>query len=267
MWRIAPFIDPSQNSTKGPFREPIRQWGMHIGHPEAWTRYAIYFVPARESALYRFGSAVLGYDCYSGSDIALVDEFVRDAALWRELTREPRRYGFHATLKAPFHLSPACTEAQLTSAFLSFVALGHAVGRIAPEVVLIDGFTALVPKQPSDLVAALADKCTTMFDAFRAPMSARERARRVAADLSQSQMHNLERWGYPYLFRDFRFHMTLTGKLDGARAQAVLAKLRASFRRACGEQELAIDRLALLKQEGEDTLFRVICVAELNASR
>jgi putative phosphonate metabolism protein len=228
---------------------------------DPWTRYAIYFVPAAESALYRFGSSILGYDCYTGTDVLPPDQFASDAALWRELTQEPRRYGFHATLKAPFHLAPSCTETQLTSAFASFAALGHAVGRIAPEVALISGFVAVVPRRPSDAVAALADECTTMLDPFRAPMSARERARRVAANLSQSQMHNLERWGYPYLFRDFRFHMTLTGKLAGARADAVLSRLRRSFAAACGEQELAIDRLALLKQDGEQAPFRVLCHA------
>ena len=233
---------------------------------EPWTRYAIYFVPAPDSALYRFGSSVLGYDCYSGNDVLPAAEFAADARLWRELTQEPRRYGFHATLKAPFHLSPACTEAQLASAFTSFAALGHSVGRLAPEVALLSGFAAVVPRASSDAVAALADKCTTMFDAFRAPMSARERARRVAANLSQSQMHNLERWGYPYLFRDFRFHMTLTGKVAGKRAQAVLARLRAGFAKAWGERELAIDRLALLRQDGEHTPFRVIREAELSAS-
>jgi hypothetical protein len=238
---------------------------MPSGEAELWTRYAIYFMPAAQSALYRFGSSVLGYDCYTGHDVLPPAEFALDAALWRELTREPRRYGFHATLKAPFHLAPSCTEAQLTSAFLSFAALGHAIGRIAPEVNLIGGFAAVVPRAPSGPVAGLADKCTTMFDAFRAPMSARERARRVAADLSQSQMHNLERWGYPYLFRDFRFHMTLTGKLAGEHAPLVLSRLRPRFDKACGAQELAIDRLALVKQEGEQGRFRVICQAEIKA--
>jgi hypothetical protein len=230
---------------------------------DPWTRYAIYFVPAASSALYRFGSAVLGYDCYTGGDVTLPDEFAPDAALWRELTQEPRRYGFHATLKAPFHLAPACTEAQLAGAFLSFVALGHRVVRIEPEVALISGFAAIVPREASDAVAALADTCTTVFDAFRAPMSAHERARRVAAKLSQSQVHNLERWGYPYLFRDYRFHMTLTGRLSGDRADVALGQLRRGFRDACGEQALSVDRLALLKQEGERAAFRVICQAEL----
>jgi hypothetical protein len=230
---------------------------------EPWTRYAIYFVPAADSALYRFGSTILGYDCYGGNEIPQPDDFAPDAALWREVTQEPRRYGFHATLKAPFHLSPACTEAQLTSAFASFAALGHRLARIEPEVAAISGFVAIVPRAASAAVAALADKCTTMFDAFRAPMSARERARRVAADLSQSQIHNLERWGYPYLFRDFRFHMTLTGRLAQERADRVLSLLRRMYRAACGDEALAIDRLVLLKQEGERSAFRVIRQAEL----
>ena len=29
----------------------------------AMPRYAIYFVPGADSGLYRFGAAVLGYDC------------------------------------------------------------------------------------------------------------------------------------------------------------------------------------------------------------
>jgi len=238
---------------------------MGKNQAEPWTRYAIYFVPSADSALYRFGSAVLGYDCYTGAALPPPAVLASDAARWRELTQEPRRYGFHATLKAPFHLSPSCTEAQLASAFLSFAALGHAVGRLDPQVDLISGFAAVVPRQPSDAVATLADKCTTMFDAFRAPMSARERARRVAADLSQSQMHNLERWGYPYLFRDFRFHMTLTGRLPADHADAVLARLRAGFIAAGGGQELAVDRLALLRQDSEHVPFRVIRQADLAA--
>jgi putative phosphonate metabolism protein len=232
----------------------------------AGPRFAIYFVPPAGSALYRFGAAVLGYDCYTGDTLEQLGDCGLAPAEWAALTAEPRRYGFHATLKAPFHLSPSCTEAQLTSAFLSFAALGHAVGRIEPEVNLIGGFTAVVPREPSGTVAALADTCTTMFDAFRAPMSARERARRVAADLSQSQMHNLERWGYPYLFRDFRFHMTLTGKLAAERANAVLSRLRKRFAAACEGRELAIDRLALLRQEGEQAPFRVFCQAGLGGA-
>ena len=237
---------------------------MPTDQPEPSTRYAVYFVPAAESALYRFGSSVLGYDCYTGNDLPPREEFASDAALWRELSAEPRRYGFHATLKAPFRLAPSRTEAELIGAFASLASLDPAIGRISPEVSLISGFVAIVPRQRCAAVAALADRCTTALDAFRAPMSARERGRRVAGGLSERQMRYLERWGYPYVLEDFRFHMTLTGRLAGERASAVLAQLRSSFAAACGEQELAIDRLALLRQEGEQAPFRVLCQAALS---
>jgi hypothetical protein len=227
------------------------------------ARYAVYFVPAADSDLYRYGSSVLAYDCHSGGDAALPAELRPDAEAWRRLTEEPRRYGFHATLKAPFYLSPSCTQAQLENAFLSFVGLGHHAARIEPDVRMLGGFVAVVPRQPSTQVAALADQCTMLFDAFRAPMSARERARRMAADLSQSQIHNLERWGYPYLFKDFRFHMTLTGKVPTERRDDVLAVLRDIFGRMCGDRPIAIDHLALVKQDDERARFRVIRHAAL----
>src|SRR5438128_78803 len=93
-------------------------------------RYAVYFVPAADSELYRFGSAVLQYDCYTGNAVLPPEELKNQPEEWREATEEPRRYGFHATLKAPFYLAPSCSEAQLVSAFHSFAAIGRAVATI-----------------------------------------------------------------------------------------------------------------------------------------
>src|SRR3974390_3507431 len=83
-------------------------------------RYAIYFVPAAGSDLYRFGSSVLRYDCYTGEQVAPADELGGAAESGRSLTEDPRRYGFHATLKAPFHLSSEHTERQLVDATENF---------------------------------------------------------------------------------------------------------------------------------------------------
>src|SRR5579872_6958585 len=91
----------------------------------AGPRYALYFVPAANSDLFRCGSAILGYDCYTGVAADFPEEFEADAAAWAELTAEPRRYGFHATLKAPFRLAPSCTEAELVVAFKNFTALAY----------------------------------------------------------------------------------------------------------------------------------------------
>jgi len=76
--------------------------------------------------------------------------------------------------------------------------------------------------------------------------------------LSQNQMQNLERWGYPFLFSDFRFHMTLTGRISLDRRNEVLAWLAKTFDRMCGSEPITIDRLALVRQDGADAPFRVI---------
>src|SRR5579862_9824203 len=82
-------------------------------------RYAIYFTPPSGTALGRLGAGVLGYDCTSGTDApqpAIGD--IAPGAL-HALTAEPRRYGFHATLVAPFRLA-AASEAELLAAAAAF---------------------------------------------------------------------------------------------------------------------------------------------------
>jgi hypothetical protein len=230
-------------------------------------RYAIYFVPPAETEFFRFGSAVLGYDCYTGGSIGRPAILDAEPELWDRLTAEPRRYGFHATLKAPFNLAPSYREAQLVSALHSFAGLGHAISALTPAVQMLSGFAAIVPAAASPAIDELATKCTTIFDAFRAPMAAQERARRVASGLNQSQIANLDRWGYPYLFADFRFHMTLTSQVDVDQRDHVLATLQKALRRTCKQRALAIERISLVRQNDENTQFRVIEQATLRAAR
>jgi putative phosphonate metabolism protein len=228
------------------------------------ARYAIYFVPAAQMNLYRFGRSILGYDCYTGRDVGLLDGLDQEYANWRKITEEPRRYGFHATLKAPFRLSASCSEATLTDAFDKFAKLGHPVAHIEPEITALGDFIAIVPRRPTPALDVLANHCTTSFDPFRAPMTTKERARRTASHLSPSQMQNLDRWGYPFVFEDFRFHMTLTDPLPEAARDHMIAVLRRAFDRICGNGEIAVDRLALVKQPDERARFRVLCQAELS---
>ena len=229
-------------------------------------RYAVYFVPAASSDLYGFGSSILGYDCYTGEDLPFPDELAHDCDTWRQLTEEPRCYGFHATLKAPFRLTPSLTEAELVAAFRDFAAPARPIARFAPEVHLLGAFTAIVPRAPCAALVDLANRCTTAFDVFRAPMPAEERARRMTAGLSERQLRHLDRWGYPYVFDDFRFHMTLTGKVPAECRDAALAMLRKSFAARCGEKRVAVDRLGLFKQDDARGRFRVLCADPLRGS-
>jgi hypothetical protein len=230
-------------------------------------RYAIYFVPAAHSRLYRYGSSILGYDCYTGNAADFPDESASGAVNWNELTSEPRRYGFHATLKAPFHLLPSHGEARLANAGQNFARLGHAVHSFTPTVRIVSGFYAVVPRQPVAAIDALAASCTTIFDAYRAPMTPQERARRIALKLNDEQIRNLDRWGNPYVLSQYQFHMTLTGKVAPGRRRAILAILQNSLHRMGVERTVAVDRLALVKQETPDAAFRVVTDAAIGASR
>jgi putative phosphonate metabolism protein len=229
------------------------------------ARYAIYFVPAADHPLYRFGRAVLGYDCYTREDVAHPYSDRLAPAEWAALTREPRVYGFHATLKAPFRLLAPFNEAALVHAFAAFTAARHAIPLIEPCVRALGAFIAVMPRRPCIALDELAARCVTAFDGFRAPLTREERARRMAAGLGAAEIANLDRWGYPFVFEAFRFHMTLTGPMPSTRCDCVLALLQEAFAEQCGESAFAVDRVALLRQDHARARFYVVAQANRNA--
>jgi Protein of unknown function (DUF1045) len=224
----------------------------------ASSRYAVYFVPPADSALYRLGSSLLGYDCYRGTDVAFPPGLPDD---WAELSAAPRPYGFHGTLVAPFRLAPGHDEAALVRAVASFIPAGD-IPAIAPVVRALGRFIAIVPRERNADLDRLAAECVTTFDRFRAPLRVVDRARRETG-LSARERRNLERWGYPYVFEDFRFHMTLTGPLGEDRRSGIVDLLAALLAQAHGSGLVPIDRIALLRQDGEDQRFRVLHEAAL----
>ena len=77
-------------------------------------------------------------------------------------------------------------------------------------------------------------------------------------------MH-LDRWGYPYVFEDFRFHMTLTGSLPAERRTELLDVLQKRFA-ALDLQSASIDRLALLRQSDATSNFTIVSDWQLVAA-
>ena len=235
---------------------------LYSGNMTNDPRYAIYYAAEQDSALDRFGASLLGYDAHRGEDLPFPDGVTPD---WRELTQDPRKYGFHATLKAPMALAQGRTEAQLVAACELFSDAARPVPLIKPVVNTISGFTAVVPSEPSAELAQLAADCTRAFDFFRAPLTPEDRARRNPAKLTPRQREYLDRWGYPYVMDEFRFHMTLTGRLPGERRDGVVTMLRNRFA-ALDLATLEIDRIALFRQDETASQFRIIGHWPLRAS-
>lgn len=176
------------------------------------TRYALYFAP--DGAWWQQGSNWLGRDAASGQLLPQPTIAGLDAGLQRQFTRDARRYGFHATLKAPFQLADGWTETDLLQALQEFCAQQNNIQIHAPQVQWMGKFLALRPIGDQPALNEFAFACVRHFDHFRAAMSQAELARRQQMPLSPRQSELLLQWGYPYTAEEFRFHMTLTDKLD-----------------------------------------------------
>lgn len=221
------------------------------------ARYAIYFAPAADSALARFGADWLGRDSEADSTIPQqsIAGFSRDRL--REITANARHYGFHATLKPPFALVPGTTPDQLDAALSAFAKTQKSINRLAFKVGSLDGFLALILAEESLEVRNLAAACVREFDAFRAPPSSQELERRRQAQLTDMEDALLQRWGYPYVMEAFRFHMTLTCRLDDIERGPLETTLRTMFATTAAGG-VAIDGVSLFHQETSDSAFRLL---------
>jgi putative phosphonate metabolism protein len=218
-------------------------------------RYAIYLAPESDTEVWRFGTSWLGRDPETGR--TETETLGLPAALHAAITATPARYGFHATLKPPFRLAAGFTVDALHDALDRFTEQRAAFD--APPVVLseLHGFLALVPDGDSPALEELAAACVRGFDEFRAPPSEAEIAHRNPAALTPGQRENLTNWGYPYVMRDFRCHMTLTGRLSETDMTTVRPVLEAATQRLCAEP-LTVRSVALYHEPSPGADFHMV---------
>lgn len=219
-------------------------------------RYALYFTPPQNDPLTAAAAAWLGRDAFSGEQLTQPPsgEFSRDHLA--QLTADPRRYGFHATLKAPFELAIGKCEGDLLQALSAFCLETPAFD--IPEIVVgqLGSFFALVPARLHTPLQDFATRVVEVFEPFRAPLSDADVSRRKPEKLTEPQRRNLDRWGYPYVFDEFRFHMTLTGQVPEEYAAAMRRVLEEHFSAYC-ERPLPVGGLALFREEHRGAPFAV----------
>lgn len=217
-----------------------------------FKRYAVYYLPP-EGPLARFGAEWLGWDVVGGCPAAPPQEVTVDP---RPLTETPRKYGFHATIKPPFRLAEGAEPAALGAAFAAFCAAQPRVTLQALEVARLGRFLALVHAGEVTALNALAAAAVSKLDVYRAPPTAAELARRRQARLSPRQDALLTQWGYPYVMDQFRFHMTLTGKLPKAEA-AALEEVLTTHLTPLLPTPFQIDSLSLVGEDAEGLFHEV----------
>jgi 2'-5' RNA ligase len=228
-------------------------------------RYALYFAPVPDSALWRRGCALIGYDAATGQDVPLCvpDGWGRSA--WDVATSEPRRYGFHATLKAPFRLAPGRGETELIQALGRFAAVTPPADIGTLVVASLGHCLAVMPSCSPAALRHLAFDVVDAFEPYRAQLSAGERARRRPDVLTPRQRELLDRFGYPYVDEEFRFHMTLAGPLAGEQLAVTRDALDAAMADGLSES-IVVDRIALFRQANPNERFRIVAARELAGS-
>ncbi len=196
-----------------------------VANWSAAARFAIYYAPPRESAWWEAGSSWLGRDAESGVSYennarAGLPALSRALA---ELTSAPRRYGWHGTLVAPFRIADGVHPDDLLRAAHRWTQ-STAGFALEIEAATLGDFVALRPAMQSgeQQMRELASDALRTFAALRAAPAAADIERRLAAPLTERQRALLVEWGYPYVFDEFRFHMTLSNSLESAQDRAAI---------------------------------------------
>lgn len=174
-------------------------------------RYAVYYAP-REGAFAFRANDWLGRE--PGNHRDLPQPVLPGIGDPRDITAGPRRYGFHATIRAPFRPADGVSAGQIRASVADLAA------RLAPvicEGLRVETLHDLVALTPMSCETALLDLGAAVVEKtnhLRAPLTEAEIARRRPDHLSPRQRALLDLWGYPHVMEEFRFHLTLTDRLE-----------------------------------------------------
>ncbi len=172
-------------------------------------RYAVYYAP--EPGPFADAAARwLGWDPALGHPVPQPDLGVDLHAL----TAEPRKYGFHGTLKPPFRLADGVDLGALKAALADLARQLPPAEMPGLALQSLGNFLALTPTGDTTALSTLAAQVVETLEPLRAPLTEAEIARRRPDRLTQRQRDLLAQYGYPYVMEEFQFHLTLSGPLS-----------------------------------------------------
>ena len=217
-------------------------------------RFAIYYAPATTDLLWDRASVWLGRDSESGE---LQDGAVAGLDRSRLLnhTQSAGRYGFHATIKPPMALVDGASEDDLRKELQRFAEATAPLSLGKLQLADIEGFLALVTAAPNAALQDFAASVVETFEPFRAPLHPRDHAARLARGLTPRQEELLNAYGYPYVFDQFQFHMTLTDRLSDDDRDDLMAAAQTWFAPVL-DADIMLDRLVLFVEPESGLAFR-----------
>jgi Protein of unknown function (DUF1045) len=236
---------------------------MNSKHNTRPYRCAIYFTPPPFNDWWQAGSHWLGRCTISGASYAPLDLPEMAPSVFQACTADPRRYGWHGTLKAPFTLSPENTTADLVSRMHELASRLPAFTMPPLRVSTLGDFLALRPDGDTTQVDATAAACVKNLHDLAMPLSPTELERRRKAKLSMAQDRLLVQWGYPWVFEHFQFHLSLSGPLQHITAEQRQALVNAAQVRFHALEPCRFEHLALFIEPEKGADFQLSNLVEL----
>jgi len=228
-------------------------------------RYAIYFAPALQSPWWQFGTQWLGRNEQLDRPVPQTRVPQMGVQDLQRLTSHPRRYGFHATLKAPFGLRDSYGEDDLRARMQALARTLRPVALGPLQATVLGNFVALVPVAPPEALPALANACVRELDDMRRPLSDDDLARRNSDTLDARGLELLHRYGYPLVMERFQFHFSLTGPVTEPYTQQVLMAVHNRVAQLNANAPLVLDRLCLFLEPASGQALVRIADMELTA--
>ena len=173
-------------------------------------------------------------------------------------TSKPRKYGFHGTIRAPFRLAEGETEESVIATVAALAASLPPTSCDALNVQNRYGFgLALTPAGDEAEIVSLGMKVVEGTNHLRAPLSAREIAKREAEGMTPRQRELMERWGYPRVMEELSFQLTLTNRTT-PEVELILSRAIESHFDQKVPMPFMIEDLCLFGEEADTGDFRLL---------
>ncbi len=213
-------------------------------------RYALSFSPSVSSQLFQAGSHWLGRNTYSGENISQPQvQGISADRLW-ELTSYARYYGLQAVIRFPFRLAAEVTLETFFEELEKF-AVQQTPLVVSPLKIDQDvGVFYLETEHLPNRLLHLTGDAVKIINRLSAPLTPSEYARLKAGILSTQEKQNLQNWGYPYVFNQYRFRIWLTSHINHtAEKEVIYSALNRYFSATCADP-LMIDAISLFVENG-----------------
>jgi hypothetical protein len=211
--------------------------------PEDLVAFAVYLVPPSGSALYEFGSDVLGYDVRAAQ--------VRTPGKWPHATGAAHDFGFHLTVADALY-SASAKDLDLISREVEFVAQGFRPFTI--NLSLQKDFPnskgiALVCEDKSGSLEAIHHEMVTRVYSKAAASNYSLGVASADRDLKEDQRRSalmIEHYYAPYILQRFKPHFSLLSSVPPEEKDKIYEEVKSFFEERAVETSLEVTHLAVM---------------------